>query len=152
MQQVCQRQQARLSELCAWHPGLWCSGIRVRKRTMDAAWPIPGLCFRGTALEVSTVLPQAPHLLSARLLLRRCSAHLLVRTHDEHVLCVRHSQLRCWCALQWTNIATVAFMVFGSNSPRFGTMVYALADGPMAAALIVWQSAWVFGSAAHCVR
>ncbi|KAL3132667.1 hypothetical protein ABBQ32_009185 [Trebouxia sp. C0010 RCD-2024] len=51
----------------------------------------------------------------------------------------------------WTNLATVAFMLFGSSSPQSGTMVYALADGPMAAALLVWQSAWVFGSAAHCV-
>ena len=54
--------------------------------------------------------------------------------------------------LQWANLATVAFMVFGSSNPQFGTMVYALADGPLAGALLVWQSAWVFGSAAHCVR
>lgn len=54
--------------------------------------------------------------------------------------------------LQWANLATVAFMVFGSSNPHFGTMVYALADGPLAGALLVWQSAWVFGSAAHCVR
>lgn len=54
--------------------------------------------------------------------------------------------------LQWANLATVAFMVFGRNNHQFGTMVYALADGPLAGALLVWQSAWVFGSAAHCVR
>lgn len=54
--------------------------------------------------------------------------------------------------LQWANLATVAFMICGSSNPHFGTMVYALADGPLAGALLVWQSAWVFGSAAHCVR
>ncbi len=31
-------------------------------------------------------------------------------------------------------------------------MVYALADGPLAAALIAWQSAWVFGSTEHSIR
>lgn len=51
----------------------------------------------------------------------------------------------------WANLATVWYLVAGSGNPHMGTMVYALADGPLAGALLVWQSAWVFGSAAHSV-
>ena len=56
------------------------------------------------------------------------------------------------CHMQWANLATVWYLVIGSGNAPMGTMVYALADGPLAGALLVWQSAWVFGSAAHSVR
>lgn len=54
--------------------------------------------------------------------------------------------------MQWANLATIWYLVIGSANAHMGTMVYALADGPLAGALLVWQSAWVFGSAAHSVR
>ena len=54
--------------------------------------------------------------------------------------------------MQWGNLATVAYLVFTPYNARIGAMVYALADGPLAAALIAWQSAWVFGSTEHSIR
>lgn len=54
--------------------------------------------------------------------------------------------------LQAVNLATVAYLLFGSASPHLGMMVQALADGPLAGALLVWQCSWVFGSATHAVR
>ncbi|CAL5222529.1 g4904 [Coccomyxa viridis] len=51
----------------------------------------------------------------------------------------------------WGNLATVAYLVFTPYNARIGAMVYALADGPLAAALIAWQSAWVFGSTEHSI-
>ncbi len=64
------------------------------------------------------------------------------------------SMPKCECsiAMQWANLAVMWYLVFGSSNPHLGTMVYTLADGPLAGALLVWQSAWVFGSAAHFVR
>ena len=55
-------------------------------------------------------------------------------------------------ALQWGNLATVAYLLFAPHNRQLGAMVYALADGPLAAALIAWQSAWVFGSTEHSIR
>lgn len=51
----------------------------------------------------------------------------------------------------WANLATIWHLICGGSSLHMGTMVYALADGPLAAALLIWQSAWVFGSPAHSV-
>ena len=55
-------------------------------------------------------------------------------------------------SVQWGNLATVAYLVFTPYNARIGALVYALADGPLAAALIAWQSAWVFGSTEHSIR
>lgn len=46
----------------------------------------------------------------------------------------------------------MAFLLFASHNQQLGAAVYALADGPLAAALIAWQSAWVFGSTEHSIR
>ncbi len=54
--------------------------------------------------------------------------------------------------MQWGNLATVAYLVFTPYNAKLEAMVYALADGPLAAALIAWQSAWVFGSTEHSIR
>ncbi|EIE25281.1 hypothetical protein COCSUDRAFT_40577 [Coccomyxa subellipsoidea C-169] len=51
----------------------------------------------------------------------------------------------------WGNLATVAFLLFAPHNHQLGAAVYALADGPLAAALIAWQSAWVFGSTEHSI-
>ena len=53
---------------------------------------------------------------------------------------------------QWGNLATVAFLLFAPHNRQIGALVHALADGPLAAALIAWQSAWVFGSTEHSIR
>ena len=55
-------------------------------------------------------------------------------------------------ALQWVNLATIAHLVWTPANRQLEAAVYALADGPLAAALIVWQSAWVFGSPSHVIR
>ena len=83
-----------------------------------------------------------------------CKASKAVRLSCQHRLCHSASckvRVLC-CHMQWANLATVWYLVAGSGNPHMGTMVYALADGPLAGALLVWQSAWVFGSAAHSVR
>lgn len=54
--------------------------------------------------------------------------------------------------MQWGNLATVAFLLFAPHNQQLGAAVCALADGPLAAALIAWQSAWVFGSTEHSIR
>ena len=55
-------------------------------------------------------------------------------------------------ALQTVNIAVVVLLLAAPDNVRLEAVVQALANGPLSAALIVWQSAWVFGSAAHSVR
>lgn len=55
-------------------------------------------------------------------------------------------------SVQWGNLAAVAYLILAPYNARIGAMVYALADGPLAAALIAWQSAWVFGSTEHSIR
>ena len=54
--------------------------------------------------------------------------------------------------MQWGNLAAAGFLLFAPNNRHLGAMVYALADGPLAAALMAWQSAWVFGSTEHSIR
>ena len=58
----------------------------------------------------------------------------------------------CHVVLQWVNLATIALLLFAPGNRQLETAVYALADGPLAAALIVWQSAWVLGSPSHVIR
>ena len=52
----------------------------------------------------------------------------------------------------WANAAAAAFIILNPGQPKLYAAVYALTDGPLAGALIVWQSAWVFGSASHSIR
>ena len=54
--------------------------------------------------------------------------------------------------LQWANAATVLFLVLAPRNQQVEAIVYAMADGPLAGALIVWQSSWVFSSASHSIR
>ena len=54
--------------------------------------------------------------------------------------------------MQTVNLAVVGLLLFAPDNVRLEAVVQALANGPLSAALIVWQSAWVFGSAAHSVR
>ena len=56
------------------------------------------------------------------------------------------------CDAQWVNLATVGLLLFAPGNLQLEAAVYALADGPLAAALIAWQSAWVFGSPSHVIR
>lgn len=58
----------------------------------------------------------------------------------------------CFGYAQWANLATAAFLLLTPRNPYLGAAMYALADGPLAAALIAWQSAWVFNSAPHVIR
>ena len=53
---------------------------------------------------------------------------------------------------QWVNWATVGLLLFAPGNLQLEAAVFALADGPLAAALIAWQSAWVFGSPSHVIR
>ena len=53
--------------------------------------------------------------------------------------------------LQLANVAVAAFLLLAPGNPRLFAAIYALADGPLAAALIVWQTAWVFSSSAHVI-
>jgi hypothetical protein len=52
----------------------------------------------------------------------------------------------------FVNIATAVFLVWFPNNPQLEALVYALADGPIAGALVAWQCPWVFGSGEHQVR
>ena len=54
--------------------------------------------------------------------------------------------------LQWANAATVMFLFLAPHNQQLEAVVYAMADGPLAGALIVWQSSWVFSSASHSIR
>lgn len=60
-------------------------------------------------------------------------------------------ELVLYCC-SWANAAAAAFIILTPTQPQLYAAVYALADGPLAGALIVWQSAWVFGSASHSIR
>lgn len=51
----------------------------------------------------------------------------------------------------WANAATVLFLVLAPHNQQLEAIVYAMADGPLAGALIVWQSSWVFSSASHSI-
>ncbi len=48
-------------------------------------------------------------------------------------------------------MAVVAFLMSGSTDFRAKAMLYSLADGPLAAALIAWQCSWVFSSPSHSI-
>lgn len=48
-------------------------------------------------------------------------------------------------------MATVLFLTVGSQDARVEAMLYSLADGPLAAALIAWQCSWVFSSPSHSI-
>lgn len=52
----------------------------------------------------------------------------------------------------FVNIATAVFLVWFPNNAQLEALVYALADGPIAGALVAWQCPWVFGSGEHTVR
>eukprot|EP01025_Chloroclados_australasicus_P068792 TRINITY_DN958_c0_g1_i3.p2 TRINITY_DN958_c0_g1~~TRINITY_DN958_c0_g1_i3.p2 ORF type:complete len:486 (+),score=50.96 TRINITY_DN958_c0_g1_i3:89-1459(+) len=51
----------------------------------------------------------------------------------------------------FVNVAAAFALVFMPINSQVQTMVYALADGPVAGALLVWQCAWVFGIWDHAV-
>ncbi|WIA28892.1 hypothetical protein OEZ86_011416 [Tetradesmus obliquus] len=51
----------------------------------------------------------------------------------------------------FVNIATAVFLVWFPNNAQLEALVYALADGPIAGALVAWQCPWVFGSGEHTV-
>ena len=54
--------------------------------------------------------------------------------------------------VQWANCATVYFLVWRPNDPRVQALMYAMGDGPLAGAMVVWQSPWVFSSSSHVIR
>lgn len=66
-----------------------------------------------------------------------------------------------FCRQRWTfflidfcyfaNVAVCLFLLFAPENFRLQTAVYALADGPLAGALAVWQCALVFGSSSHYI-
>lgn len=53
---------------------------------------------------------------------------------------------------QAANLAAVAFFLLAPSDPRAEAATYALCEGPLAAALIAWQCAWLLGSPDHAVR
>ena len=62
-----------------------------------------------------------------------------------------HVLTSCACHSQVVNMATVLFLTVGSQDARVEAMLYSLADGPLAAALIAWQCSWVFSSPSHSI-
>lgn len=52
----------------------------------------------------------------------------------------------------FVNLAAALFLLLAPNDARYETLVYALSDGPLAAALAAWQCAWVFGDQEHETR
>lgn len=51
----------------------------------------------------------------------------------------------------FANIAAVLYLVAAPTEPRLGAMVYSLCEGPLAAAIIPWQCAWLLGSPDHTI-
>jgi hypothetical protein len=51
----------------------------------------------------------------------------------------------------FANLATLLYLLCYPTNANIGAMVYALCDGPLAGALIVWQCAWVLGSADYTI-
>ncbi|KAK9834072.1 hypothetical protein WJX81_007832 [Elliptochloris bilobata] len=49
------------------------------------------------------------------------------------------------------NVATVVALATRTQDARVLAMLYSLADGPLAAALIAWQCSWVFSSPSHSI-
>jgi hypothetical protein len=52
----------------------------------------------------------------------------------------------------FVNGAAAAHLLLTPDDAAVEAMVYALCDGPLAAALAAWQCAWVFGDSEHTVR
>ena len=52
----------------------------------------------------------------------------------------------------FVNVAAVIYLLWFPEHKGFEALVYALADGPLAGALVAWQCPWVFGSAEHTTR
>jgi hypothetical protein len=52
----------------------------------------------------------------------------------------------------FVNVAAAAFLLAAPDDPRLEAAVYALADGPLAGALVAWQCAWVFGDSEYQAR
>ncbi|PNH10790.1 hypothetical protein TSOC_002421 [Tetrabaena socialis] len=52
----------------------------------------------------------------------------------------------------FANAACCAFFLAAPEDARAEAAVWALCEGPLAAALIAWQSAWLLGSPGHVVR
>jgi len=52
----------------------------------------------------------------------------------------------------FVNVAAVIYLLWFPHHTGFEALVYALADGPLAGALVAWQCPWVFGSAEHTTR
>ncbi len=53
---------------------------------------------------------------------------------------------------QAANLAAVAFFLVAPSDPRAEAAAYTLCEGPLAAALIAWQCAWLLGSPDHAIR
>lgn len=66
------------------------------------------------------------------------------------LLCLQVFFLIDFC--YFVNLATVVYLLWFPNDARVEALVYALADGPVAGALVAWQCPWLFGSAEHTVR
>mmetsp|Transcript_15772 Transcript_15772/g.34192 ORF Transcript_15772/g.34192 Transcript_15772/m.34192 type:complete len:448 (-) Transcript_15772:325-1668(-) len=49
------------------------------------------------------------------------------------------------------NTMVIAFLLFFPNDPRVQALVWSMAQGPVAGAIIVWRCSWVFGFADHMV-
>eukprot|EP00191_Tetraselmis_sp_GSL018_P016787 CAMPEP_0177585952 /NCGR_PEP_ID=MMETSP0419_2-20121207/4792_1 /TAXON_ID=582737 /ORGANISM="Tetraselmis sp., Strain GSL018" /LENGTH=465 /DNA_ID=CAMNT_0019075769 /DNA_START=82 /DNA_END=1479 /DNA_ORIENTATION=- len=49
----------------------------------------------------------------------------------------------------WANTATAIFLLFYPESKPFSALVFAMNEGPLSGALVIWQCAWVFGSREH---
>ncbi|GFR48508.1 hypothetical protein Agub_g10172 [Astrephomene gubernaculifera] len=51
----------------------------------------------------------------------------------------------------FANIACCTFLILRPEDPRLEAAVYVLCEGPLAAALIAWQCAWLLGSPDHAI-
>jgi len=49
----------------------------------------------------------------------------------------------------WANTATTVVLLFYPLHDKYAALVFAMNEGPLAGALVVWQCAWVFGSREH---
>ena len=59
--------------------------------------------------------------------------------------------MRISAVSQVVNVATVVALLTRVQDARVLAMLYSLADGPLAAALIAWQCSWVFSSPSHSI-
>jgi hypothetical protein len=84
---------------------------------------------------------------AARRRMRRARAARLPK--QRHTL-PRPPRLPDFC--YFVNAAAAGHLLLSPDDPRAEALVYALCDGPLAAALAAWQCAWVFGDSEHTVR